>query len=664
MNSMVKDNTASQTRAACMSFDVFDTAVLRRVLHPTDVFTLAAHRAADAPLTAVQFKAQRQQAERQARKRVLRERGQHEITLDDIYSELATLTGHTVQSLESLKRAEIEVEIEVAQANPYIKAIYDSAIRAGTPVLFISDMYLPADVIERMLRKCGYDAHHRLFVSSEYGVTKHGGELYVRALAETGFKPADVLHHGDNRASDVEMARKQGLNAVYYPKSLDHAVEMGDARLTDMLKNGFTDTESRIAALTVNKFYAHRPAPAPTKADFWYRLGYDYIGVMYYGFMVWLLDQVQNEKLEHIYFLARDGYILEKVCELFEEKTGLKLHHSYLYASRRVYNFPMITAMDESAFYFLLASGREELNVADFLLRIGFDANTYRDQIAQVGFSGADQIVSSKADFDRMRALFVMIEQDIIEKAASERQLLRDYLAQEGLWDTKRVAVVDVGWNGTMQKSLNKLIALLGEKVALYGYYFGVFDTATVDHAYGYIVQHNKPHHNMLFILEGIWMIEFMLFAPHGSVIGFERQEGRIVPQMAEETYDEYRVGAVTDMQAGALDFVRDMLEAYGKIPLTIDEALRPMRRLLFDPTPLEREMLGNLALGESFGNLGKALYVANPTDEAASLLKPKQLVREYKQASWKIAYLKRSKANPLYKFTLHTLRRIKWART
>ncbi|HRL11482.1 MAG TPA: HAD-IA family hydrolase [Aggregatilineales bacterium] len=650
----------------CISFDVFDTAIQRRVLRPYDIHILTGRRSAHilGSMPPEVFRAFREQAENFARRRVQRQRGHVEITLDDIYEELAAMLALKPQQREELRQMEIDTEIDNAEGNPYILKVYEEAINASKAVIFVSDMYLPVEVIERMLEKSGYKGGHRVFVSSQFGTTKSNGGLYRKVLEITGLTAADVLHLGDNHHSDVQVARSIGLNAMHYKDSFGYAVEMGDQRMAELKRIHISDVESRTAALSINKFYTQRPAALPTREDFWYRLGYETIGPLYYGFTVWLMNEVKAAECQHLYFLSRDGYILEKVLDLFEATGGPCLPHSYLYASRRVFNFPMISAMDDDAFRFLLASGREELSAADFLTRIGFKAADYTSQMTQAGITSPSQIVASPADFDKLRTLFTLLEQPIIKAAADERAQLEAYLEQENLWDHERVAIVDVGWNGTMQKSLQRLIAKMEHSVELFGYYFGTFksDLLLPPNAFGYLINSHEPRDRFHLLLEGVWLIEMMLFAPHGSVVRLKRDADKIVPVFASEPHNEYRERATREMQSGALDFVRDTLNMFGVMPMTVEEAARPLQRVMFKPTPLEIEMLGDLQLGESFGELDKALYVAKPTGRF--LFKPKQMLREYKQASWKEGYLRRSKANPLYKFGLRTMRRLKWARS
>ena len=52
---------------------------------------------------------------------------------------------------------EIETELDLCFANPYMKEIFLQAKNLGKTIIAVSDMYLSKDVIEKMLIKCGYE---------------------------------------------------------------------------------------------------------------------------------------------------------------------------------------------------------------------------------------------------------------------------------------------------------------------------------------------------------------------------------------------------------------------------------------------------------------------------------------------------------------------------
>lgn len=99
-----------------LSFDVFDTLLLRRVMYPTDVFSIMAIK------TGIpNFKQIRIDAEEIARKKSKNK----EVTIDDIYENMVCFSASIKEQLKDL---EFETECSVCYANPYVKQLFDYAI--------------------------------------------------------------------------------------------------------------------------------------------------------------------------------------------------------------------------------------------------------------------------------------------------------------------------------------------------------------------------------------------------------------------------------------------------------------------------------------------------------------------------------------------------------
>lgn len=115
-----------------ISFDIFDTLLLRRVADPKDVFTLTAQK-----LGMESFPRLRIEAEAEARRRVTgREK---EVDLVQIYSVLGEWLGIDIRAA---MRTEIDTELAVCMANPYMKRLFDALRSMGKELIAVSDMYL------------------------------------------------------------------------------------------------------------------------------------------------------------------------------------------------------------------------------------------------------------------------------------------------------------------------------------------------------------------------------------------------------------------------------------------------------------------------------------------------------------------------------------------
>ncbi len=166
------------------SWDCFDTLVTRVRFDPLTVFDWMGKKHGLA-----NFTHRRKAAESRAPD-----------TLFSIYEELAKDYQWTEEEKAFYKKAEIQAEIE--QCVP----IQENLRRVKDGDLIVSDMYLPREVIEGILRKNGLNKAVSIHVSTG---GKSSGTIWK-------FLPPIDLHVGDNLHSDVNSPNAYGISAEHY----------------------------------------------------------------------------------------------------------------------------------------------------------------------------------------------------------------------------------------------------------------------------------------------------------------------------------------------------------------------------------------------------------------------------------------------------------------
>lgn len=557
-------------------------------------------------------------AEREARRRAWDERRATEVSLDEIY---ALLPGYGIDA-EGLKALECAVEQSVCLPNPEILELYQHVLRRGRRVVFASDMYLPEPVIRSILERCGYGRYDRLFLSSTLGVTKATGELFAHMIGALAVTPWRILHVGDNAHSDVRAARRAGLCAWHYvhPPAPSEIRDVGGS----LVQGQLAERRRRSAD------------------GFWERLGYEHIGPLYLAFAQWLRDQVLQSGAEHVYFFARDGWIMKQV---FDRVAADGPPTSYLYASRRALNVPAIEALDEDTLDFLV-SGTTSLTVAEYLSRIGLEPARHEAAVLRL-FASLDQPVRTGDDYRRLRELFCALRAEILAVAARERELALRYLAQEKLLGLRRAAVVDLGWHGTLQRSLGRLIRAGGAPLQTEGYYLGTFEralryTQQGERMRGFLVEHGRPGRHERLIRTCVELFEFAHVAPHGSVLGFEARDNLVRPVLAPHDADAVQLTKAQRLQRGALAFVEDLrptLDRFAWLRISAEGAASNVSRLLERPTRLEAAEIGDLTHVEGFGSVHRRRYIARPPDLPTLLRRPSALLEGLHETFWKPGY-------------------------
>lgn len=193
-----------------ISFDVFDTLLLRKTPAPTDVFLLVEKETA-----CPGFAQKRQLAESNSRLFKCRETGSREVTLQEIY-EAPPLNN--IANIHQQMLAELQAEHRVCYANEVLKILVKELVQAGKQVISVSDMYLPKTEILTLLRNNGYSEIKQLYVSCEYGISKSDGKLFDVVKEEIGSQKT-ICHIGDNFYSDVMAQKGKITKAIHYIKN-------------------------------------------------------------------------------------------------------------------------------------------------------------------------------------------------------------------------------------------------------------------------------------------------------------------------------------------------------------------------------------------------------------------------------------------------------------
>ena len=197
--------------AQVVSFDLFDTLLMRTTLSPEDVFALVEQKAKLANLPAEGF--------RYARASV--QNAGYGSTVDDYYHQIQTSLRLSDVERDCLKALEWSIEREVLVARQPICDMLAAANAAGKRVFVVSDMYYSESALAQLLRENGITGYEKLIVSCEHGQMKREGLL--AQLLDTGVPAEDIVHIGDSFDADIEPAKQLGMRAVLVPSAMDIA---------------------------------------------------------------------------------------------------------------------------------------------------------------------------------------------------------------------------------------------------------------------------------------------------------------------------------------------------------------------------------------------------------------------------------------------------------
>lgn len=265
-------------------FDLFDTLIVRPFVRPTDLFRLIEEHEGRQG-----FAEARISAEKEAR-RVLR----REVSIDDIYSYLE-------DGFDDLLEVEIEAETAIAIPDPDVVGILKDLSSEGSRVAVVSDMYLPRTVLEGILSRCGIPCD-RLFVSSEYGESKHSGGLFRIVSEETGVPFDRMSHIGDNPRSDRRVPRSLGIDATCRPSRIDTYLRTHPDQRRFYERTCGLDRSVIVSMDMLAEAGVIGSAPSSS----WRNLGRRYGGPLAYAYSEHLSRTIRPDSV--VLFASRDGY--------------------------------------------------------------------------------------------------------------------------------------------------------------------------------------------------------------------------------------------------------------------------------------------------------------------------------------------------------------------
>ena len=156
------------SRTKAVSFDMFDTLVLRPLLNPEDVFYLVVNEINLENYSKEEIIHYRKKAEQSARKKIKQINPFFDdVTITEIYDEMAKNFHITVSLCEMIRNKEIEVEVRLSEIRRTGKELFTLALDCGKHVYITSDMYLEKDTVEKILSKFGYVGYEDIILSSE-----------------------------------------------------------------------------------------------------------------------------------------------------------------------------------------------------------------------------------------------------------------------------------------------------------------------------------------------------------------------------------------------------------------------------------------------------------------------------------------------------------------
>jgi FMN phosphatase YigB (HAD superfamily) len=522
------------------------------------------------------------------------------------------------ESIEIFKKdatgIEIEIEKNVQEVDKEIIKEIKKLKKEGKKIYCISDMYLSKKMIEEIFSSLGIkDLFDDIFISCEYLKNKKSGQLYELVLSKIKTTPDKCIMIGDNYNSDYKTPINLGIHAIHLDRSKNY--------------NKYERFEENNTKENIlEKFTKLLDTPTDNFEHSIFTL-YKFIEKLYYS--------LQKDGLEEVFFLSREGEYLKKLFDAYQDTVyGKKIKSNYILVSRKATYLPSLKELEKEDFGGLLKQ-YVYINLEEFLGSLNLskedkdeilnsfaedckklvDKNEFNENEKKEIEALANKAFDKKIIYLYESKVLVYLKKnkkfkEIYEKNRTEQNLLfKKYIKQHT--DNKKICVVDIGWNGSIQDNIQNI---LGDEYQVTGYLYGLVtrenpnEVAKENNKHGLIFSNvPKISKNFELFIENRTIYEILLGASHGSANRYIEKNGKIEVLTFEKKeeraiYNDVISKIQNDMFKIYIEMVKLLQNTYYDDKIIDKKINQAHFKMVFYPTEEQLKFFNKIYHYENFG--------------------------------------------------------------
>lgn len=578
------------------SFDIFDTLITTRTATSQGIFALMQHclnteeryREIPAEIRS-RFCDLRIEAEQQAQKSFV-DTDVEAAAIPEIYNAMANigdLDAHVVSQL-------IELELETAVQN--VIGIEENIAKVkelrkkGKRVVLVADTHLDETTVRIMLERVDdIFTDIPVYISSTCHKSQSSSSLYnfVRKKEQAEYS---AWHHvGNDRHDDVDIPRKLGIHAEYYAfesfwKIEEHELDYAASQPTVQLAIG-TARNLRLK---------HRAWKTPAL------VGASVSSVILVPYVYWVLERSLEMGIHKLYFIARDGYLPQKIADEIIAKNNWPIETHYIYGSRHAWRVPGYDG-SEADMKTLLKMSRsltvsKALSLADIskALKISvkdvkcFLPSSWPEEDTPLYSETYNWLVHYLSSTKEFRI-------HLKKKSIQARKLALDYLCQEVDFSEDDFAFVELNGTGFTSKCMANILHDMYSKPI----HFFYCNLASKGIEWGMAFHRFLPR-----VMPCSPILELFCRAMHGQTESYEETRGRLVPilERDEEAKTLLQGYGYEEYMSAVIEFTRDyaeVLQRYGiaSVPKITDDYIN---NILTDPDEKVLSFLADMPFNDT----------------------------------------------------------------
>lgn len=496
-----------------VSFDLFDTLIMRNTLFSTDVYEIVEGRLKQRGIKIEGFAGKRLECEKHLAKK-------GSLALTEIYQYMLEQYHIEGVSAEMLADMEWSVDNDLLLPRKEMCEMVSQLYQDGKEVYIVSDTYYTKEQLKYLNDKFGIVVTD-IFASCEYGTSKTQ-KLY--SYLKECIENKTCLHIGDDSVADVDYAAKFGLDTFKIYSGMELLESVGYMgmwgqveTLADRIKLGmfiaklfntpfqFESSEKKISVLTA------------------YDIGYLFAAPVITDFVIWFDKMVQKYQIPNVWMGARDGYLLKKLYDYLKGQED------------SVYFLTSRTAA--------IRAGMENEEDIQYVADMNFAGSLKEQLAARYGIEAEMVDGESLTDF----------KVEILKRSALLRENYQRYIKGLEKKDGS-IAFFDFVAKGTTQMYSAKLV-----EQSIKGLYFLQLEEAYMK-KYNLDIEafYTANEKNGSTIFEDYYILETILTSPDPTVNEFD-VDGH--PVFAKETRSRGDLACVLEEQRGIYEYFSAFLK-------------------------------------------------------------------------------------------------------
>lgn len=406
--------------------------------------------------------------------------------------------------VEHLYESELNRELENIYLDPTIDSTIDSL--RHEKLVCISDFYTDKFFLQKLIDSVGMrNKIEEIFCSCDYKLNKRSGRLFEIAEKECNVCSNEHIHIGDNAYSDVEVPKRLGIDAIHYLPDDEHKKRK--------------ERESEFVS-DLKDSLRYKDFPLKSDRD---------ISLFFYGFIADIMESCIEKKLKKIYFFTREGEFYKEIFDtisVFYDKEVVP--KSYILEVSRLSTF--VASLREFTLDEMMRLWNQYSiqSMSAMFKSLAMDLGNVKKFLDLYSID-PDEVLTYPWTLEPVQRLFADEEFKNLMEAhiADKRDRLLEYCAGKDLVveSDEDIAIVDIGWRGTIQDNL----CYLFRNTMIYGYYVGLIQFLNKQPEnsckYGYLDKCSFARA----LLTISTPFEMICNSPNGSTVGYEKNDAGIM---------------------------------------------------------------------------------------------------------------------------------------